>query len=287
MKLGCNSLLFGMVDLEAALLHIAWAGYEGVEVACIAGMREHASPGMSRAEAHQLKQRVADLGLELHALDVADHRQARLEQVLPLATALSIPTINLVSGGKSGNDASFQNAQERAGILAELARQSGVRLALKPQAGAAVHNVATALRLMEAVNSPALGLNFDPSHLYRAYEEPSVAARLLGPSIVASHIRDCASRGPHPGPPESQIPGRGQIEFAATLRALHETGYGGMLSVEVVGIVRRGLPDPSYPLSRAMGLAAEARGYLSRCLAALGDHTERRPAPRRVPRQSP
>ena len=28
MKLGCNTVLFGMVDLDTALQHVAWAGYE-------------------------------------------------------------------------------------------------------------------------------------------------------------------------------------------------------------------------------------------------------------------
>ena len=48
----------------------------------------------------------------------------------------------------------------------------------------------------------------------------------------------------------------------ATLRALKNTGYAGPLNLEVIGAA-------SYDLSRQMGIAAESRGYLHRCLQEL------------------
>jgi sugar phosphate isomerase/epimerase len=36
MKLGCSSVLFNQLDLYGALQHIAWAGYEGAELAILA-----------------------------------------------------------------------------------------------------------------------------------------------------------------------------------------------------------------------------------------------------------
>jgi len=38
MKLGCSTVLFNQLDLYGALQHIAWAGYEGAELACLAIM---------------------------------------------------------------------------------------------------------------------------------------------------------------------------------------------------------------------------------------------------------
>ncbi len=38
MKLGMNTVIFGSVDLETALQHVEWAGFEYVELAAIAGM---------------------------------------------------------------------------------------------------------------------------------------------------------------------------------------------------------------------------------------------------------
>jgi hypothetical protein len=46
------------------------------------------------------------------------------------------------------------------------------------------------------------------------------------------------------------------------LRALKGTGYGGPLNLEVIGA-------GGYQLSRAMGIAAESRGYLRRCFQEL------------------
>ena len=40
-KLGVNSVLFQGHDLATAMKHIAWAGYDGVELSAIKGMCEH------------------------------------------------------------------------------------------------------------------------------------------------------------------------------------------------------------------------------------------------------
>jgi sugar phosphate isomerase/epimerase len=76
------------------------------------------------------------------------------------------------------------------------------------------------------------------------------------------HMRDCLGREQRVGAPETQIPGRGSIDIPAILRALDTGGYDGYLDLEVIGA-------KAYPLSRAMGIAAESRGYLHRCLEGL------------------
>jgi sugar phosphate isomerase/epimerase len=45
MKLGMNTVIFGSVDLETALQHVEWAGFDYVELAAIAGMAEHIKIG--------------------------------------------------------------------------------------------------------------------------------------------------------------------------------------------------------------------------------------------------
>jgi hypothetical protein len=49
------------------------------------------------------------------------------------------------------------------------------------------------------------------------------------------------------------------INWHAVLNNLKQAGYYDALDVHIVGAF-------TYPLSRQMGLAAEARGYLNRCL---------------------
>ena len=76
---------------------------------------------------------------------------------------------------------------------------------------------------------------------------------------MTCHFRDCPVRVPGPpGTPDQQIPGRGALDLPAILKALKGTGYAGPVNLEVIGA-------KDYPLSRAMGIAAESRGYLHRC----------------------
>jgi sugar phosphate isomerase/epimerase len=260
MQLGCNTVLFGGVDFVTALDHIAWAGYRYVELAAIKGMCEHVRPGDNAAE---IRRQIADRGLEATAMEAATTDRDRLEQVFGLAAELGVPIVNIGSGGKTGDEESTKAAIEHIGELARLAGQHGLRLAVKPHVGQAIYNAATALRLMDEVREPALGLNFDPSHLFRANEEPQDVAHQWGSRIITSHFRDCASREQKVGPPENQIPGRGMVDLPATLRALRDVGYAGPLNLEVIGA-------GSYSLPRAMGVAAESRGYLHRCLQELG-----------------
>jgi sugar phosphate isomerase/epimerase len=258
-QLGCNTVLFGNTDLATALLHIAWAGYRYVELAAIAGMAEHLSPTMTAGERRTVRELVAGHGLTATAIEAATTDRTRLEAIFALAGDLDIPLVNIGSGGSSDDQESTTRAIAHIQNLAVLAGRHGRRLAVKPHVGQAIYNAATALRLIDEVREPALGLNFDPSHLFRADEDPPEVAHRWGARIVTTHFRDCLSRERRVGPPETQIPGRGSVAIPATLRALQEEGYAGPLNLEVIGA-------SGYALSRAMGIAAESRGYLHRCL---------------------
>ncbi len=259
MRLGCNTVLFGNGDLATALTHIAWAGYRYVELAAIIGMAEHISPTMTADERRAVRDQVTDHGLTATAIEAATIDRTRLEALFGLANDLGIAIVNIGSGGSSGDEASTVQAIAHLADLADLAGRYGLRLAVKPHVGQAIYNAETALRLVDEVKAPALGLNFDPSHLFRAGEEPQEVAKRWGARIVTSHFRDCLSREQQVGPPETQIPGRGSVDIPATLRSLQAIGYAGPINLEVIGASR-------YEISRAMGVAAEGRGYLHRCL---------------------
>jgi sugar phosphate isomerase/epimerase len=196
-------------------------------------------------------------------MEAATTDRARLESIFGLASDLGVPIVNIGSGGTTGDEESLKQVIAHIGELAQLAGRHGLRLAVKPHVGQAIYNSATALRLMDEVREPALGLNFDPSHLFRADENPEEVAGRWGAHIATSHFRDCASRERQVGPPETQIPGRGIVDIPATLRALRDAGYAGPLNLEVIGA-------KGYDLARATGIAAESRGYLRRCLQEIG-----------------
>jgi len=259
MKLGCNTVLFSSVDVHEALAHIAFAGYEYVELAAIKGMCEHVSPDDDTATLNRVKESLTRYGLTATAIEAATTDPVRLEQVFYLATRLEVPLVNVGSGGVAGDEESTRKAIANLADLADLVGQYNLTLAVKPHVGQAIYNSATALRLVAEVPHPALGLNLDPSHLFRAGEDPVAVVRRWGRRIVTSHIRDCASREQKVGPPPTQIPGRGSVDLPALLRALADVGFTGPLNLEVIGAA-------SYPLPQVVSIAAESRGYLHRCL---------------------
>jgi sugar phosphate isomerase/epimerase len=259
MKLGCNTVVFGGFDLPTALEHVAFAGYAHVELAAISGMCEHLDPQADAGEVRRIRELVAAHGLTATAIEAGAPNRERLEPLFGVAEQLGVPIVNIGSGGASDDEESTAQAIATIADLAKLAGSHGIRLAVKPHVGQAIYDSRTALRLTSEVDEPALGLNFDPSHLYRANEEPADVAIAWADRIVTSHIRDCASREKAVGPPETQIPGRGAVDLPAIVRNLRAVGFAGPLNLEVIG-------TKTYPLARAMGVAAESRGYLHRCL---------------------
>lgn len=256
MKLGMNTVVFAGTDFETALQHVAWAGYEYVELAAIAGMAPHVEIG---DDADKIKDLLASHNLTPTAMEAATTDVERLRGLFALAAEIGVPIVNIGSGGKTEDEESTKTSIEFVRTVAKMAGDAGVTLAVKPHVGQAIYNAATGMRLMEEVTEGALGLNFDPSHLARADEDPAQVAPQWGNRIVTSHFRDCPVRVPGPpGTPEQQIPGRGALDLPGILKALNGTGYSGPVNLEVIGA-------KDYSVSRAMGIAAEARGYLHRC----------------------
>jgi sugar phosphate isomerase/epimerase len=110
-----------------------------------------------------------------------------------------------------------------------------VTLCVKAHVGAAIWNTPTTLKLMEAVTSPAFGIDMDPSHIYRGGENPVEALGQSSTRVKHVHIRDCKGRQQNPGKPEMQANGRGDIDLLGYIRVLHENGYTGPLDLEVIG----------------------------------------------------
>ena len=147
--------------------------------------------------------------------------------------------------------------------LAEKAEAFGVTLCVKAHVGAAIWNTATTLVAMAQIDSPAFGIDMDPSHIHRGGEVPREALEKVVSRVRHVHIRDCAGLGPSPGTPEMQACGRGEIDLPGYCRVLVEAGYDGPVNLEVIGA-------GEYPLSRCAVIAAESYGYLNACLKQCG-----------------
>ena len=262
MLLGMNTVVLApAADLETALQHVAWAGFENVELAAIAGMCEHVSLDTAP---QKVKDLLAQNNLNVTAMEAATNDGERLKGLFALAAKIGVGIINICSGGATGDEDSTKSAINLMREFALMAGDAGILLAVKPHVGQAIYNADTGLRLMNEVTEKSIGLNFDPSHLARADDNPAEVAPLWGDKIITSHFRDCPVRVPGPpGTPDQQIPGRGALDLPEILQSLKNTGYAGPINLEVIGTAE-------YSLSRAMGVAAESRGYLRRCFQQLG-----------------
>jgi sugar phosphate isomerase/epimerase len=263
MKLGANTVLFGGHSMETAFKHIAMAGYDGVEVSVIDGMSEHLVISRWREIAPEVKQLSKEYNLELLAMEQPNQNPEIMEQAMQAAVEIGIPIINCGPGGKTDDEESFQASIDSLGKLADRAAHYGVTLCVKAHVGQSVYNTPTTLRIMEAISSPAFGIDMDPSHIYRANENPVEAIAAVISRVKHVHIRDCKGRQQGPGAPENQANGRGDIDLVGYIRTLHQGGYKGPLNLEVIGA-------KDYDVIRCSIIAAEARGHMQACLQACG-----------------
>jgi sugar phosphate isomerase/epimerase len=261
MKSGVNSVLFGGHDLETAFKYIAIAGYEGIELSAIDGMSEHLVLDRWKELVSPIKQLAKTYQLELLAMEQPSQDPGKMEMAFQAAAELGIPIINCGPGGKSGDAESLQKTIESLGTLAEMANRYGVTLCTKAHVGACIYNTPTTLELIQAISSPSFGIDMDPSHIYRAGENPVLALQSVISRVKHVHIRDCKGRQSGPGKPEDQANGRGDIDLLGYVRVLVENGYQGSLDLEIIGA-------HDYSLVQCGMIAAEARGHLQACLQA-------------------
>ena len=158
----------------------------------------------------------------------------RLDELIYLAASLHAPVVTVGSfRGRAVGDKE-RSLSELAGILrraGERAADAGVRIALEPLnrfEGDLLNNVAQGLAFLEELNHPAVGLLVDTFHVNieeTSWTEPFRQAMSAG-KLFHVHLGD-NNRLP---------PGHGLIDFAAILATLHEAGYTGWLSAELLGI---------------------------------------------------
>lgn len=263
MKLGANSVLFGGYDLETAFRYIAMSGYDGIELSAIEGMSEHLVLSRWRELVPEIKRLSRDYGLELLAMEQPSQDPAVMEQAFQAAVELGIPVINCGPGGKSNDEEAWPKVIDSLGHLADMAERYGVTLCVKAHVGASIYNTPTTLRAMEAITSPAFGIDMDPSHIHRAGENPVEALAAVISRVKHVHIRDCKGRESGPGKPELQANGRGDIDLVGYIRVLHENGYTGPVDLEIIGA-------KDYSLEQCCIIAAESRGHMQACLQACG-----------------
>jgi len=260
--LGVNSVLFKAFSFEEAAKSIALAGYDGVEISAIKGMSEHLDLDNWKEQKAGLKAAVEAVGLKLLSTEVGSLDRDRLKVAFEACAEIGIPVINVGPGGKSDEPGSIDESIDILSDRAELAAGFGVTLCCKAHVGCAMYDTPTTLLAMQKIQSPAFGIDMDPSHIWRAGEDPAEALPSVISRVKHIHIRDCKGRGPAPGEPALQTCGRGDINLYGYFKAMVEAGYEGPVCLEVIG--------PEQSMTEASVIAAESYGYMNAILKSLG-----------------
>lgn len=253
MKLG---FLTGSIDdIEKS----ARLGFDGIELKADAFGNAAEGP-LNREEISRAGELAARYGVTVTALayyDLAfrppapDAITAAYERVFDAAEALGVNVIASMSGFDPDRDwaGNIRLFADRFGPVAERAEARGMKIAIENWMGFGGQlpfrprnmggSPATWDAWFEAVPSPALGIEFDPSHLAWQGIDYLRALRDYADRVHHVHAKDSE---PLPenryryginGPTfRFRIPGYGEINWTAFISALNELGYTGGIAIE-------------------------------------------------------
>jgi len=281
MKLAFSSNAYMHFSIEDTIAKIADLGYTGIEI--LADV-PHAWPAGLLAERKQsIRNSLDKFGLAIANINafmmnaVADPRQPywhpgwtdpdphyrairreHTKRALWLASDLGAPNITTEPGGLLTDEQSWDEA---AGIFydelmpcVEVAERVEVPLLIEPEPKLMIETFGQYQKFMERIDSPWVGLNFDVGHAYCVGEDPWHWVERMSSHTRHYHFEDIAASRVH----EHLIPGRGAIDFDATLQAIRRTGYDGWVTVEL------------YPyISQPDAAAREAREFLTAAMKRL------------------
>jgi len=226
-------------------------------------MCEHLELDRWEDQVDAIRSLLADHGLAPLAMEEARLDEDRLRKAFGAAQAIGIPVVNIGPGGKKDVEEDFVRQTDMMARMADMAQAHGVVLCVKAHVGACIHDTPTTLRVMDRIASPHFGIDMDPSHIYRAGENPEEALPQVLSRVRHVHIRDCKGRGPSPGPIRDQACGRGDVDLPGYFRGMVAGGYDGPVDLEVIGAKDEDLTERTI-------IAAESYGYMNACLEALG-----------------
>lgn len=263
MQIGYTTWGMPQVPVGQALSFLNDVGFDAVELTVLPNYTT-AVDGLDAGERRRIKTLCSGYGLSMPA--VAAHRSlldedpdAHRENMRVLKRAVDLcaewsdgrgaPALDTVLGGapedwEPRQDFIFERVRE----LLDYAAARNVVIGMEAHVGSALDTAEKSVQLVEAMGSPYLGLNFDISHFDVLGMPIDEAVRLMAPHTVHTHVKDQRGRVPDY---EFLVPGEGDFDFAAYLRAMHAAGYEGSITAEVSHMVQR---RPDYDPFEAAAL---------------------------------
>ena len=230
-------------DLDRALHYTALWGLEGVELRTVGGVEDRV-PFVNEAK---LKRRLSEQHVPVCAVvpglfeGSAKERAtwlneiALMEETLAFCRRIGCPRIvvsafaaetgEATSGADVRDDA--VEALQRAGAVAA---KTDAKLAVLNEVGMAHATGSSLGKLLEAVDHPAVRAAWSPAEALRNGEDPAEGLEALGRRVELVRCSDGSTKGK--GWQEAPL-GEGDVRWAEHLRALHELGFSGPISLEV------------------------------------------------------
>jgi L-ribulose-5-phosphate 3-epimerase len=116
---------------------------------------------------------------------------------------------------------------------AELAAHENLKLLIEPEPVCWADSGAATAHLLQEVNSPALGINYDPCNdAWTLRRDPIDDFDAVAPFIENVHIKDQLDAPAGSGMPTWVVPGRGMLKWRSHLAALQRIKYAGPISLE-------------------------------------------------------
>ena len=237
--------LYGMraVPVREALAHLAKLGYKSTEICLRAGWNTEPKL-LTKPIRTDIKKQLGDLGLALPSvmenlgLGRPDGLKANAERLRAAAeicheTSPGPPALieTTVGGGGPANWDERKNAmaEELAG-LAKTAEEMKTLVAIKAHSKNAMNLPERALWLAGQANSKWVKLVYDYSHYLANGLDMKKTMEQVATRAIFVHIKDTEGRAPNH---KFLLPGDGDIDYKAYVKALTGVGYRGPVVVEV------------------------------------------------------
>jgi len=252
MKLSFHSFGYGSYlpwvpsyTLEEAARRIGALGYDGIE---IGAKRPHAWPqDLDKKRRNELKAYINSCGLKVSAICPSSYNfnlascienerkdsSKYYRDCVQLAADFGSSVVVVVPGWivfPTSYEQTWEWSKQGLRDAIELAEDIGVTLALEPINSYWVDLVTKtdhALKMMKELNSKSVKVMLDTQHIFLERENPVDAVKKCGENLVHVHCQDAVSASDR-----RFVPGEGEFGFESFVKALHQIGYKGHLSVE-------------------------------------------------------
>lgn len=233
---------------EERLAAAGQAGYDFVEISIDESDERLARLDWPASKRAALRQSIANTGVRIMTMCLSGHRkyplgshspdirrqgQNILYKAIAFAGDIGLRVVQVMGYDvfyEASDEETHANFMEGLQLGAQWAGQAGVMLGLENLDTPYVENLRQALAIIREIDSPWLRLYPDIGNLAAAGYSPPDELELARKQVLGIHVKDALPRIIR-GVPF----GEGIVPFRETFRTLAETGFWGMLGVEIWG----------------------------------------------------